>query len=368
MDRIMLVVGARPQFIKAAPVVEQELDGCEWLIVHTGQHYDYRMSRSFFEELSIPTPDRQLEVGPMAPAPQVAKMVERLSEVVLEDEPTVCAVFGDTNSTLAGALAADLAGIPLAHVEAGLRSGDIKMPEERNRVIADRLSELLFVPHERAADTLKTENVSGRIIEVGDTTYETALKAIPLAEDIERLSPFGVERGEYVLVTCHRQATVDDAGELGNVVETLFDIPLEAVFPVHPRTEKRLREFGLWDRLVEHENVTVTEPAGYITTLALIYNAAAIITDSGGIQREAYLYDVPTITLRDVTEWTETVDGGGNVLAGTDPGAIKTAVQKAIDRPIDDRRVRRELVGDPKPSKRIADALGKLASRQSDDW
>lgn len=367
MDKIMLVVGARPQFIKAAPVVEQELDGYEWLLVHTGQHYDYRMSRVFFEELSIPTPDRQLEVGPMAPAPQVAKMIERLWEVVQEDKPAVCAVFGDTNSTLAGALAADLAGIPLAHVEAGLRSGDMKMPEERNRVITDRLSDVLFVPHKRAADTLKTENVAGKIIEVGDTMYETALKAMPLAEDVKRLSPFGMERGEYVLVTCHRQATVDDAGELGKVVETLFDIPLTVVFPVHPRTEKRLHEFGLWDRWAEHENVTITEPTGYITTLALIYNAAAVITDSGGIQREAYLYDVPTVTLRDVTEWTETVDGGGNVLAGSDPKAIKSAVQKAIDRPIYDRRVRRELVGDPKPSKRIADALGKLASQQRSD-
>ncbi|UCE26507.1 MAG: UDP-N-acetylglucosamine 2-epimerase (non-hydrolyzing) [Candidatus Coatesbacteria bacterium] len=367
MDKIMLIVGARPQFIKAAPVVEQELDGYEWLLVHTGQHYDYRMSRAFFEELSIPTPDRQLEVGPMAPAPQIAKMIERLWDVIQEDAPAVCAVFGDTNSTLAGALAADLAGVPLAHVEAGLRSGDMKMPEERNRVITDKLSDVLVVPHERAADILAAEGATGKVIDAGDTTYETALKAIPLAEDVERVSPFGVNRGEYVFVTCHRQATVDDAGELRKVTEALFDIPLKVVFPVHPRTEKRLREFGLWDRLAEYNKVTLTEPAGYITTLALIYSTAAVITDSGGIQREAYLYGVPTVTLRDVTEWTETVDGGGNTLAGTEPEAIKTAVRKAIARPVDNRLVRRELVGDPKPSKRIADALSELAGRRTCD-
>jgi UDP-N-acetylglucosamine 2-epimerase len=363
VDRIMLVVGARPQFIKAAPVVEQDLDGFEWLLVHTGQHYDYRMSRMFFEELSIPTPDRELEVGPMAPALQVAKMIERLWEVIRDDKPVACAVFGDTNSTLAGALAADLAGIPLAHVEAGLRSGDMKMPEERNRVLADRLSDSLLVPHGRAAETLSAEGVAGEIVEVGDTTYETAAEALPLAADSGRLSPFGVEPGNYILFTCHRQATVDSHKELERVVKALSDFPLRVVFPVHPRTENRLREFGLWDRLFTDNNITLTEPVGYITMLSLIYNAVVVVTDSGGIQREAHLYGVPTVTLRDLTEWPETVDGGLNVLVGTDPEVVKAAVQKAIDVLASNRRIRTELVDEPKPSKRIADALTILASR-----
>lgn len=359
----MLVVGARPQFIKAAPVIEQNIDGFEWLLVHTGQHYDYRMSRIFFEELSIPTPDRELEIGPMAPALQVSKMIERLWEVIRDDKPVACAVFGDTNSTLAGALAANLARIPLAHVEAGLRSGDMKMPEERNRVLADRLSDSLLVPHGRAAETLTAESVAGEIIEVGDTTYETAAEALPLASDSSRLSPFGVEPGKYILFTCHRQATVDSHEELEQVVKALNDFPLRVIFPVHPRTENRLREFGLWDRLFKDNNITLTEPAGYITTLSLVYNAAVVVTDSGGIQREAYLYSVPTVTLRDLTEWPETVDGGVNVLAGTDPEVIKTAVQKATNAPAGNRRIRTELVGKPKPSKRIANALTILASR-----
>jgi UDP-N-acetylglucosamine 2-epimerase len=359
----MLVVGARPQFIKAAPVVEQDLDGFEWLLVHTGQHYDYRMSRMFFEELAIPAPDRELEVGPMAPTLQVAKMIERQWEVIRDDKPAACAVFGDTNSTLAGALAADLAGLPLAHVEAGLRSGDMKMPEERNRVLADRLSDSLLVPHRRAAETLTAEGVTGEITEVGDTTYETAMEALPLAEDTDRLSPFGIKPGNYVLITCHRQATVDNREELEKVVEALSDSQLRVVFPVHPRTENRLREFGLWDRLATDKSILLTEPNTYITTLSLIYNAAVVVTDSGGIQREAYLYGVPTVTLRDVTEWPETLEGGGNVLTGIDPDAVKSAIQKAVNESIGDRRIRAELVGEPKPSRCIANALVKLGSR-----
>jgi UDP-N-acetylglucosamine 2-epimerase len=359
----MLVVGARPQFIKAAPVIEQDIDGFEWLLVHTGQHYDYRMSRIFFEELSIPTPDRGLEVGPMAPALQVPKMIERLWEVIRDDKPAACAVIGDTNSTLAGALAADLAGIPLAHIEAGLRSGDMKMPEERNRVLADHLSDLLLVPHRRAGETLTAEGIAGEIIEAGDTTYETAAKALPLASDSSRLSPFGVEPRNYLFFTCHRQTIVDSHEKLEQIVKALSGFPIRVVFPVHPRTEKRLCEFALWDRLFANENITLTEPAGYITTLSLIYNAAVVVTDSGGIQREAYLYGIPTVTLRNLTEWPETVDRGLNVLAGTDPEAVKAAVQKATDVPASDRRIRTELVGEPKPSKRIADALTILASR-----
>jgi UDP-N-acetylglucosamine 2-epimerase len=359
----MLVVGARPQFIKAAPVVEQDLDGFEWLLVHTGQHYDYRMSRMFFEELAIPAPDRELEVGPMAPTLQVAKMIERQWEVIRDDKPVACAVFGDTNSTLAGALAADLAGLPLAHVEAGLRSGDMKMPEERNRVLADRLSNSLLVPHRRAAESLTAEGVAGEIIEVGDTTYETAMETLPLAENTDRLSPFSIKPGDYVLITCHRQATVDNREELEKVVKALSDSPLRVVFPVHPRTENRLREFRLWDRLAMDKSILLTEPNAYITTLSLIYNAAVVVTDSGGIQREAHLYGVPTVTLRDVTEWPETVEGGGNVLAGTDPDVVKSAIQKAVNESIDGRRIRTELVGEPKPSRCIANALVKLASR-----
>jgi UDP-GlcNAc3NAcA epimerase len=363
VGKIMLVVGARPQFIKAAPVVGQDLDKHEWFLVHTGQHYDYRMSRVFFEELSIPTPDRQLEVGPMAPALQVARMVERLWDVIQDEKPLVCAVFGDTNSTLAGALAADLSEVPLAHVEAGLRSGDMKMPEERNRVIADTLSDLLLVPHIRAANTLTAEGVAGEILEVGDTTYETAFNALPFAKDLGRLTPYGLKRGEYIFVTCHRQATTDRYVELEKVVSALGELPYPAIFPVHPRTEKRLHEFGLWGRLAGRENIILTEPTGYITTLALIYNAGAVVTDSGGIQRESYLYGVPTLTLRDVTEWPETVEGGGNVLVGTDPAAVISAVQTAVNGPLDDRPVRRELIGDPEPSRRIADGLLRIADR-----
>ncbi|MGD8719650.1 MAG: UDP-N-acetylglucosamine 2-epimerase (non-hydrolyzing) [Candidatus Zixiibacteriota bacterium] len=355
-NAVLLIVGARPQFVKAAPLMGRALPGASWVLVHTGQHYDYEMSAAFFEELRIPEPAYNLDVGPLSPAAQLARMTGRIAEVIEKENPAAVAVVGDTNSTLAGALAASCADVPLAHVEAGMRSYDWDMPEERNRVLADRLSGLRLCPHEAAAENLRGEGLTGGVAVVGDLMYEVAAAAYPALDAATYVEPRGLVPGDYAYVTCHRQENVDKADRLAAVVDAILRLDMPAYFPVHPRTARALAAAGLEERLAASADVRLAEPATYYASLALIRHAALVVTDSGGVQREAYLYDVPTLTLRDRTEWPETVEDGVNRLVDADPLAAAHGAAAALARE-GDPRPRFELVGEPVPSVRITEAL-----------
>ena len=356
----MLVVGARPQFVKAAPILRQPLPGGgAWLLVHTGQHYDYEMSEAFFAELDIPAPAHNLGVGPLAPAAQLGAMVGGLADVIARDAPAAVVVLGDTTSTLAGALAASYCEMPLAHVEAGMRSYDWRMSEERNRVLADHLAGARLCTHEAAADNLRREGIYEGIEVVGDVMYEEAAAVYKRLDAGKYLGPLGLEAGGYAYVTCHRRENADDPARLAALAAALAGLDLPANFPVHPRTSRALDAAGVMARLAAAAHVTLAPPATYVASLALVRHAAVVITDSGGVQREAYLFDVPTLTLRETTEWPETVAAGVNRLVGMDAARIGAGVAAARARL--ERRPRWELVGEPKPGARVAAAVAALA-------
>ena len=320
--RVLTVVGNRPQFIKAAAVSHRLREGAEEVLVHTGQHYDEELSQVFFTELGLPAPEHHLDLGGGSNTAQTARMLEALEGLLASEQPDLVLVYGDTNSTLAGALAAAQAHVPVAHVEAGMRSFDRAMPEELNRVLTDHASALLLCSSEPAAENLRAERVAGRIEIVGDVMVDIALLLGPrAAARTEVLERFGVRPGEYALVTAHRAGNVDDPARLERLVELIEALPLPVVFPVHPRTRARLEAAGLLDRL------PLSAPLGYLEFTALLQNARAVLTDSGGVQKEAYLAATPCITLRDTTEWTETVDAGWNVLVDLDSAAALAALE-----------------------------------------
>ena len=351
--RVATVVGNRPQFVKAAAVSRLLRAEHEEVLVHTGQHYDDELSAVFFSELGIPRPDHELRLGTGTNAEQTARMLAALSPLLADIGPDVVLVYGDTNSTLAGGQAAAQDGIPVAHVEAGMRSFDSSMPEETNRVLTDRLSSLLLCASQTAVENLRRESVSGEIVLVGDVMVDVALLAQPRArEDDAPLRAAGVERGEYVLVTAHRAGNVDDPQRLERVVALLEALPLPAVLPLHPRTEARLRATGLIARLEAAPHVRLLPPVGYLEFTALLLGARAMLTDSGGVQKEAYLAGVPCVTLRDTTEWVETVEAGWNVLVDLDAAAALAALER--ERPAD----RPQLYGDGRAGERVVAALG----------
>jgi UDP-N-acetylglucosamine 2-epimerase len=317
------------------------------------------MSAAFFAELAIPEPAYNLDVGPQPPAAQMAEMSGRLAGVLEEEAPAAVAVVGDTASTLAGALAASVSRAPLAHVEAGMRSYDWAMPEERNRVLTDRLAALRLCPHDDAVANLAREGITEGVSVVGDVMYEVAASAYPKLDPATYVAPLGLEPGGYAYATCHRQENVDDPARLAAVADALLALDFPVYFPAHPRTAKALRAAGLWDRLAAAPHVTLAEAATYYTSLALIRHAAAVVTDSGGVQREAYLYGVPALTLRDRTEWPETVAAGANRLVDVDAAAVKAGVEEARAR-VKDLSPRFDLVGEPAPSVRVAEALKVL--------
>jgi len=324
--KIASVVGARPQFIKAAPVSREIRQHHEEILVHTGQHYDENMSDVFFEVLDMPRPDYNLGVGSGSHSRQTAEMMHGLEDVFEREKPDLVFVYGDTNSTLAGALVASKMGRPLGHVEAGLRSFNRSMPEEINRVVADHLSALLFCPTQTAVDNLAREGISRGVHLVGDVMYDVALQSAQAARSRDILQRFGVRKGEYILVTLHRPASVDDRETLEGIVEALVRCGRTVVFPIHPRTRKNLEAFGLWEPL--RAKVKAIEPVDYLDFIALLMGASKVVTDSGGVQKEAYFFGVPCITLRDETEWIETVEDGWNALVGTDTADILDAIEK----------------------------------------
>ena len=351
--RIATIVGNRPQFVKAAAVSRRLRRQHEELLVHTGQHYDDELSRIFFEELDVPAPDHELGVGSGTAAEQTARMLAALEPVLREWTPDLALVYGDTNSTLAGALAAAQLRIPVAHVEAGMRSGDWSMPEELNRVLTDHASELLLCSTPTAVANLGREHAHGRVELVGDVMADVSLAFASLAEERSHaLEEHGVEPGGYLLVTAHRAGNVDDPERLRLLVELLEGLPGTAIFPLHPRTRARLEAADLLGRLSGAPGLKLTRPLGYLDFLTLARHARAILTDSGGVQKEAYLLGTPCITLRDTTEWVETVEQGWNVLVGLDRAAAFAALER---RPPPGERP--ELYGGGHAAERICDVL-----------
>ncbi|MBZ4646312.1 MAG: UDP-N-acetylglucosamine 2-epimerase [Clostridia bacterium] len=323
--KFVSVVGARPQFIKCAPISRELRQRHEEILVHTGQHYDNNMSDIFFNELGIPVPNYNLGVGSSSHGEQTGKMLHGIEKILLKNKPDMMLVYGDTNSTLAGSLAAAKLQIPVAHIEAGLRSFDRSMPEELNRVLTDHASSLLFCPTATAVRNLKREGIVEGVHNVGDVMMDALLYNIGIADEksniIERLH---LTSREFLVVTVHRASNTDNIKKLSDIVSALCSTDTKVVFPVHPRTEKYLKTYGLWEKL--HQNVELIPPLGYIDMLKLMVNAKKIITDSGGVQKEAYMLGVPCITLRENTEWMETVEDGWNVLVGSDYTKIMYAI------------------------------------------
>lgn len=320
--KILTAVGNRPQFVKAAAVSPHVRERAAEVLVHTGQHYDRELSQVFFEELDLPPPDRELGVGSGTHAEQTAATMVGLEQVVEQEHPDAVLVYGDTNATLAGALVAAKLLVPLAHIEAGMRSFDRTMPEEVNRVVADRLSDLLLCSTDAAVGNLRAEGLGDRARLVGDVMADVVFKLGPLAQRRSHaLERFGLESGSYLLATAHRAGNVDDRQRLARLIDVLA-VAAEAhgplVFPVHPRTRSRLEGAGLWGRLEGSHGVALCEPLGYLDFAALTRGARAVLTDSGGLQKEAFLAGVPCVTLREETEWVETVESGWNRLVGLD--------------------------------------------------
>ena len=351
--RALTVIGNRPQFVKAAAVSRPLRAAHEEVLVHTGQHHDDELSTIFVQELGIPRPEVELEIHGGTNTSQTQRMLAALEPLLDDVRPDVLLVYGDTNSTLAGGLAAAQAGVPVAHVEAGMRSFDRRMPEELNRVLVDHLSTLLLCPTPTAVANLEAERVAGRVEQVGDVMVDVATAVRPrAAANAAALERFGVTEGGYALATAHRAGNVDDPARLRMLVALLEAVPGDVVLPLHPRTRARLESAGLLGRV--EAAVTVTPPLGYLDFTALLLGARAMLTDSGGVQKEAYLAGVPCVTLRDTTEWVETVDSGWNVLVDLDADAALRALEREApaDRP--------DLYGDGRAGERVVAALAAM--------
>ena len=353
--KIVTIIGARPQFIKAAAVsrVFRAQAGIVEKLVHTGQHYDANMSDVFFSELEIPPPAYHLGIGGGHHGEMTGRMLAGIEEVLLSERPDWVLVYGDTNSTLAGALAASKLHIPVAHVEAGLRSFNRRMPEEINRVLTDHASDVLFAPTATAVAHLAQEGIVGNSVHlVGDVMYDAALYFAKKAElDSVILSALNLSPAGYVLATIHRQENTDDVGRLRSIFDGLGAIDLPVVLPLHPRTRKRLEEF----KIAIAPTIRLIDPVGYLDMVQLERCAAVIATDSGGVQKEAFFYGVPCITLRDETEWVELVDLGWNQLVSPgDAGLIAETVRGAVGR----RGAEGQPYGGGHAAQKIADVLG----------
>ncbi len=353
--RVLTVIGNRPQFIKAAAVSMYLRGSHEEVLVHTGQHFDDGLSAIFFRELGVPEPDRQLGIALGSNSSQTARMLAALEPVLVELVPDAVLVYGDTNSTLAGALAGAQSGVPVAHVEAGMRSFDRSMPEELNRVVADHVSTLLLCSSEVAVRNLRREGVAGAVELVGDVMVDVALSVQPSARSrVDLLRARGLEPGGYVVATAHRSGNVDEPARLASLVELLLAMPLPVLFSVHPRTRERLVDASLLERLRDGRRMIVAPPLGYLEFTALMCNARAVLTDSGGLQKEAYLAGVPCITLRASTEWVETVEHGWNALVDLDRAAALDALESFAREP---RLARPPLYGDGHAGERVLAAL-----------
>lgn len=353
--KILTIVGARPQFIKAATVSRAiaAQDEIHEVLVHTGQHYDLNMSSVFFDEMGIPEPRYNLGIGGGSHGAMTGQQLEQIEKVLLEEVPEIVLVYGDTNSTLAGALAATKLHIPVAHVEAGLRSYNRRMPEEVNRVLTDHMADILFAPTEASRENLLKEGVpDSRISVVGDVMFDAAMFYRGRARQPHWFTSMGLENSNFALCTVHRAENTDDSERLAGILRGLEDSGLPVVFPIHPRTRAKISQF----ELDVGKNVRVVDPVGYLEMVWIEANCSVIATDSGGVQKEAFFHAKPCVTLRDETEWIELVAMGANVLVGTDRQRISKALADGLGRTVS----REQVYGDGCAAERIVEALMQL--------
>ena len=326
--KIVTIVGARPQFVKAAPVSKELRKEHQEILVHTGQHYNDNMSKIFFDELEIPRPDVNLGVGSNSHGKQTGDMMVGIEKIVNQHQPDLMLVYGDTNSTLAGAITAAKLNLKVAHVEAGLRSFNRTMPEEINRILTDKVADLLFCPTEAAVVNLAQEGIEQGVHNTGDVMYDAALQFKTLAEKkSDVLTRLSLAPKEYLLMTLHRAQNTDYRENLKSILNAIVDSGQKVVFPMHPRTEKYIKMHGLEELVKSSDRFMIIDPVSYLDMIMLEQNAAKILTDSGGVQKEAYFYHVPCITLRGETEWVETVQDGWNTLVNVDYDKITQAIE-----------------------------------------
>ncbi len=350
--KIISIIGARPQFIKAAPVSRALRQHHTEILVHTGQHYDDNMSAVFFDELDIPLPNYNLGVGSGPHGAQTGAMLASIEQVLQAEKPDGVLIYGDTNSTLAGALAAAKLHVKVAHVEAGLRSFNRAMPEEINRIVADHVADLLLCPSQTAVDNLAAEGITRGVHLVGDVMADALAFAAERAETHTTiLADLGLTEKSYLLATVHRAENTDDETRLRNILAAFAELDEPIIFPAHPRTRKRIEAFNLKSNI---QNLKLIEPVGYLDMVMLEQSARTILTDSGGVQKEAYWLGVPCVTLRDETEWVETVSAGWNVLAGADTVRIVQAARTFAP-----PEARPALYGDGQAAGRCVDFIGK---------
>lgn len=350
--KIVTIIGARPQFIKAAAVSRLLRDEAVETILHTGQHYDENLSKVFFDELDIPTPQYNLGVGSGTHGIQTGEMLAKIEAVLIDTQPDWVIVYGDTNSTLAGALAAAKLHIKIAHIEAGLRSFNRLMPEEINRVLTDHISDFLFCPSEVAVENLANEGINEKVVIVGDVMADSLSYAAEKAEkQSDILEILDLEPGQYYLATVHRAENTNDPLRLANILDALISLDKKVVFPIHPRTRRAIEDYRFQGYL-SASNLILIDPIGYLDMVRLEASAKLILTDSGGIQKEAYWLQVPCVTLRGETEWIETVQSGWNVLAGGDKENI---LEKALYFRVPEKHP--NLYGDGKAARKIINCL-----------
>ena len=355
MTKICIVLGTRPEIIKLSPIIRAcEKKEVDYFIIHTGQHYDKNLGEIFFDELELNKPKYNLKIGSCSHGKQIGRMIEKIEEILLEEKPSVVLVQGDTNSVLAGALAANKLNIKVGHIEAGLRSYDKSMPEEHNRVITDHISDYLFIPTKESAENVKKENiVDEKLFIVGNTIVDAVEQNKVIAEKTKDvLTKLNIEE-EYILTTAHRAENVDNPTRLKKMSEGLNKVTTELnmpiIFPIHPRTKKRMEE----QNIQLHNNIKIIEPEGYLEFLQLMQKAKVILTDSGGIQEEASTLKVPCVTLRDNTERPETITLGCNKLAGVEPESVVAATKEMISK----TRDWTSPYGDGKTAERIIEVV-----------
>ncbi len=354
---INIILGTRPEIIKLSPIIRKlEEKNIDFKIIHTNQHYSKNMDKIFFEELNLPNPDYNLNIGSGNHGEQTGKMLINIEKVLLKEHPDIVMVQGDTNTVLAGALTASKLKIKVAHVEAGLRSFDKSMPEEINRTLTDHISDYLFAPTENAKNNLLREGIKeNKIYVVGNTIVDATLENLKIAENNDKAISFfnSIADEDYFLLTLHRAENVDNKERLFKIIKNILDITkiydYKIIFPIHPRTKKRLLEFNLYDRLKNNKKIKIIEPVGYLKFLLLEKNASLILTDSGGVQEEACILRVPCITLRDNTERPETVEVGANILVGDN----KDKLIKSIDIMLSKKRLWNNPFGDGKSGEKI---------------
>lgn len=361
---IVVVLGNRPQFVKHAALqhaLNERADDLRVVVVDTGQHYDYELAGVFMDELNIAEPNYSLGVGSASHAEQLARILPPLEELLIREKPQAVVVYGDTNSTLGGALAASKLNIPVAHVEAGLRSFDRTMPEEINRVVTDHVSELLFCPTQVAVDNLAAAGIVSGVWLVGDVMADIAYMLAPAADERwpELRDRFGLESGEFGVVTVHRASNTEPAA-LAEIVDALTAADMPLIFPLHPRTQHAFEKAGLHVALSEIPGLSILPPLGYLHLAAVVRNSRLVLTDSGGLQKEAFVHGIPCITLRDTSEWVETVESGMNVLVHRDPDKVRAAIAHFADGMPQDPP---QFYGEGDASQKIANVLVEHTAR-----